>query len=154
MKNINLQKGQSLYELIVAIGISALVIVGVVSLATSSIQNSTYSKNQSLATVYAQEATEWLRGQRDASITIFLANTAHSPWCLNLEPPAWPGSSGACGSTDFISGTTLFKRYVSFIITSPSSKTQIEADVVVSWVDAKGTHQVTNSTNFSDWRQR
>jgi type II secretory pathway pseudopilin PulG len=154
MKKNNLQKGQSLYELVVAIGISALIIVGVVSLATSSIQNSTYSKNQSLATAYAQEATEWLRGQRDASITNFLANAAHTPWCLQAEPPTWPGSSGGCGSIDFISGTTLFKRYVNFIITSPSGKTQIEADVIVSWVDAKGTHQVTNSTNFSDWRQR
>ena len=67
-----MNEGQSLYELVVAIAIMALFAMAVVSLATSSIQNSTYSKNQSLASSYAQEATEWLRGQRDANINNFI----------------------------------------------------------------------------------
>ena len=152
MKN---QDGQSLFELVVTIGICALIVVGVVSLATNSIQNSTYSKNQSIASSYAQEATEWLRAQRDNNIATFIgqSSTSGTSWCLSSEPlSAWPGSSGTCSSGQMIS--SIFTRQVKLVTTTISSKTQIEADVTVSWNDAKGVHQVTDSTNFSDWRQR
>jgi len=150
-----MNKGQSLYELVVAIGIMALVVIAVVSLAVNSIHNSNYSKNNSQASTYAQEASEWLRGQRDANITTFLTNAVNpNPWCLKSEPiVSWPGSSGSCSPTDFMSGTP-FIRQVNFTVTSPSGKTQIEADVIVSWTDSKGIHQVKNDTNFSDLRQR
>lgn len=151
MKN---QEGQSLFELVMAIGVCALIAVGVVSIANNSIQNSTYSKDQSIASSYAQEATEWLREQRDANISTFISNSSINGtyWCLLSEPlSGWP-SSGACTSAQTING--MFTRQVKLVTTTVSTKTQIEADVTVSWTDAKGIHQVTNSTNFSDWRQR
>jgi len=43
------QSGQSLFELVVAIAISALIIVAMVSLAVNSIQNSNFAKNKALA---------------------------------------------------------------------------------------------------------
>ena len=67
------QSGQSLFELVVAIAISALIIVAMVSLAVNSIQNSNFAKNKALASSYAQEAMEWLRGQRDSGVDAFIS---------------------------------------------------------------------------------
>lgn len=152
-----MNKGQSLFELVIAIGISALIIVVLVSLVSSALQNAAFSKNETLAGKLAQESTEWLRGQRDTDITSFLANITSYPYgvdrCFNTL--AW-SSVGPCGSEDKIDG--LFVRQISFTqvdrVVDGLTKNIIEADVTVSWTDSKGIHEVTNATDFSDWRQR
>jgi len=147
-----LVRGQSLFELVLAIAISALIIVAIVSLATLSIRNSSFSKNKALAATYAQEATEWLRGQRDSDIDAFILH-ATTPSCLQDLGWTHPAVNPASDCTDRISGTT-FNRWVTFDETVQGGKTIVEADVVVSWMDSQGVHEVKNATNFSDWRQR
>lgn len=161
------EKGQSLFELVLAIGVSALMIIVVVSLVNNAVQSANFSRNQTLATRYAETASEWLRGQRDSNITTFLANAGSPPasWCLKdvpLTDTSWNQHS-ACGSTDVVSGT-IFTRQVDFstsLIPFPTppaapttSKTVVNATVVVSWNDSKGSHTITNATQFTDWRQR
>lgn len=149
MQITNQERGQSLFELVIAIAISALIIVAMVSLATNSIKNSIYSKNKALASSYAQQATEWLRGQRDSNIDSFLTFTLTPKYCL--EDLGDPKVGLNCTNTI---ANTVFKRWVTFTTSSPSGKTVIEADVTVSWTDSGGIHEVTSATNFSDWRQR
>ncbi len=152
-----MNKGQSLFELLIAIGISALIIVVLVSLVSSALQNAAFAKNQTLAGRYAQEATEWLRGQRDVSTNAFRANVASRPYeiprCFNTLN--WV-SIGPCGEGDTIDGQ--FTRQISFKTVNAEvdgvTKDIIQTDVVVSWTDSKGLHQITNATDFSDWRQR
>ncbi len=148
----NLEEGQSLFELVVAIAISALIIVAMVSLATNSIKNSNYSKNKALAASYAQETTEWLRGQRDSNIDSFIISATTPNWCLaNLaftKPAVNPSSC-----TEVIAGTP-FRRWVSFSISVLGGKNVVQATVTVSWTDSGGVHEVKSATNFSDWRQR
>lgn len=146
------EQGQSLFEVVVAIAISALVIVTIVSLTSSSIQNSSYSKDKTLASTYVQEATEWLRGQRNNDMAGFLTHTETPLWCLNDLPTAW-SHVGACGDGEYILGTP-FTRQVVFARSLVGGKNLIEADVTVSWTDSKGIHEVTSATNFSDLRQR
>ena len=76
---ITFSSGQSLFEVVVALAISTLVIIAVVSLAALSIRNTDFSKNKTLASKYAQDATEWLRGQRDADFDAFASNTLQMP---------------------------------------------------------------------------
>ena len=154
-----LNSGQSLYELVVAIAVSALIVTAVVSLAASSIQNSTFAKNKSVAGIYAQQASEWLRGQRNADMAGFVTKSSvtGSPtyWCLSdaiLSNSSW-NKQHTCFDSDVITGTK-FLRELKFTTTTVSGKTQIEADVTVSWTDSKGIHLVTDATNFSDLRQR
>ncbi len=146
----NLEKGQSLFEAIVALAISALIIVAVVSLVSNSIRNSSFSRNKTLASRYAEQATEWLRGQRDSDITTFSNNALTSTWCINNL--SW-AQSGACGGSDVIQGTP-FSRQVLFSINTVGGKDVIEADVIVFWTDSQGYHEVRSATNFADWRQR
>ena len=152
-----MNKGQSMFELLIAIGISALIIVVLVSLVASALQNAAFAKNQTLAGRYAQEATEWLRGQRDADTNAFLSNVSSQPYevarCFTTLN--W-NSIGPCGADDKIGGQ--FTRQISFKTVNAEvdgvTKDIIEADVTVSWTDSKGLHQITNATDFSDWRQR
>ena len=149
--------GQSLFELVIAIGMSALVIVVLVSLTGSALQNAAFSKNTTLAGRYAEETAEWLRNQRDSDTTTFLSNVSSQPYevarCFNNLNWA---SIGPCGSDDKISN--LFVRQVVFrsrdAVVDGETKNIIEADISVSWTDSKGMHQITNDTYFSDWRQR
>lgn len=152
-----MNKGQSLFELVIAIGISALIIVVLVSLVSNALENASFAKNQTLSVRYAQEASEWLRGQRDADTNVFLTNVSSYPYeiarCFNNLN--W-SSVGPCGSEDKISG--LFIRQIKFktvdAVINGVTKNIVEADVTVSWTDSKGLHQMTNATDFSDWRQR
>lgn len=150
---MNLQKGQSLFELVVAIAISALIIVAIVSLTTNSIQNSNFSKNKALASTYAQEATEWLRGQRDKDVNAFIIHVEIRDWCLSdisTDLKGW-SKSRVCSSTDLIDGTP-FTRQATFSITNQNGKNVVEADVSVSWTDSQGVHEVKSVTNLADLR--
>jgi len=48
-----MNKGQSLFEVVVALAISALIIITLVSVVGNSIKNATFSKNKTLAANYA-----------------------------------------------------------------------------------------------------
>lgn len=143
--NKELQKGQSLFEVVVAIAISALIITAIVSLASNSIQNSSFSRDKTLAANYVQQTNEWLRQERDKNTSDFMAKAAIPTWCFATL--SW-SSPTACGATQYISGTK-FVRQSSFTILLVSGKNLVQIDTVVSWRDAKGLHQVKGSTNLS-----
>ena len=154
MRNNKLIKGQSLFEVIIAIFIMALVIVGIVILATNSIAYSSFSRNKTLAGRYAQEAIEWLRSQRDVDMAYFRTKVSSSPYCLDTL--TW--NTGACGNGEFVKDsaldTTIFKRSVDLTETTISTKNVIEVTVVVSWDDPKGYHESRSVTSFTDIRQK
>ncbi len=142
-----LSPGQSLFEVIIALAISAIVITALVSLVSNSIQNAAFSRNKTLAANYAQEATEWIRGQRDTDIDLFVLNAVGTR-CLNSLSWNGPCAAGA------VIPNTPFTRQTTFTTFNPGGKTIIEVDVSVSWTDSKGSHETRSATNFSDWRQR
>lgn len=150
-----MNKGQSLFEVVLALSIISLIIFGVVILATASIRNSDFSRNKALATRYSQEATEWLRGQRDADWTIFLANSdaAGKTWCVNLEPITGWGTQGICASASFI-GTTIFKREVILTTITVNGENAVEAKVKVYWDDSQGYHEINSVTDFTNFRAK
>ena len=153
LKTKNLQLGQSLFEVVLALGVITAITVGIVSLTVNAMRNAAFSKNKTLAGRYAQEATEWLRSQRDTNFDTF-ADGNHvgtSPRCFPTL--GWGGRVGSCLATDNISGTPLF-RIITFSSTAPSGKIIIQADIKVYWTDAQGYHEVRSATSFSDWRQR
>ena len=146
---LSTNSGQSLFEVVVAVGLSALILVGIASLSSASVRNSGYSRNNAQATKYAQEALEWLRSQRDAGWNNLLdhSNDTGKVHCINTLPPsAWD----VIVCQDMISGTT-FSRTVT-LTTDSSDSNKIDAFVTVSWTDAQGTHNVKSQTRFTNWR--
>jgi len=159
MKN---ESGQSLFELVVAIAISALIVVVLVSLASNSIKTTLYSKNKTQAALLTQQASEWLRSQRDGDINLFLDNAVAgaSPNGICLNALVWntPILNPSINCSTKVTGT-IFTRWVSFTISTQagaggSLKNVINADIVVNWHDQDGDHKVTNSAIFTDVRER
>lgn len=140
-------KGQSLFEVVIALGISAVIVTALVALAASSIRNTIFSKDKTIAGSFAQEAVEWLRNQRDQNITTFRTNAQGTRCLKNLS---W---SGVCQSGDEITGTKFMREAV-FTTSQISGKTVIQAVVRVYWSDSQGAREVRSVTNFADWRER
>lgn len=145
------QKGQSLFEVVLALGVITAITVGIVSLTVISIRNASFSKNKTLAGRYAQEATEWLRSERDNDFTIFETHAQTLQYCLPGPILNW-NKTGACGVSN-IPDSPLF-RDVTFTTSLVSGKTVIQANIRVYWTDAQGYHEVRSATSFTDWRQR
>lgn len=150
----NTQGGTSLFEIVLSIGVLTLVLVGIVSLATISVRNSTFSKEKTLSSKYAQEASEWLRSERDIDRTAFINRAGAVGVAVNycLQTLVW-SNTGVCSAVEVITNTP-FKRDLTLTKKITSTKTVIEADVVVSWTDSQGEHQARSSTYLSDWRER
>lgn len=139
-------RGQSLFEVVFAVGVMAIILVGVVSLATKSISNSSMSESNAVATKYVQEGVEWIRGQRDAQ---WINLTGHiGTYCLPSNPlSSWGGTTIPCPG---IVGDRSFLRRA--ILTTVNSTT-IDAAVEVSWTDSSGTHTVRSVTRFTNWKK-
>lgn len=144
------ESGQSLFEVVLALALITLVIVALVILASNSIRNVTFSRNKTRATRLAQQANEWIRGQRDADWDAFAANATScgSPphtQCLNTL--SW-GNCGSCGDSELVGD--IFKREISF----PEVNAQdILVETKVYWTDAQGVHEVRSTTILTDWRK-
>jgi Tfp pilus assembly protein PilV len=140
--------GQSIFEVIIAVAVSALIVTGIVASATNSIQNSSYSRDKNLATNYAQEATEWLRKERDTDKIAFLKHfDLNTEFCLaNLS---WT-NFGKCATGEKIPNTIFYRNAV-FVVCDGSScpSNAVRATITVSWNDSKGAHDVSSVTDFS-----
>ncbi len=142
-------KGQSLFEVVLALALSTLIIVALVSLVSNSIRNSSYSRNKTYATRYTQEATEWLRGERDGDWDVFSTNFLFCPTPPHvqcLDTLAW-GKCDICGDTEFVDN--IFKREVSF---SDIETNSVTVEVATYWTDSQGIHEVRSNTILTDWR--
>lgn len=138
-------KGQSFFEVVVAVGLISIVLVTLVAMASLSIRASTFSRNQTEAVRLTQQASEWLRGEKDASWTNFKTKAASGTWCLDSLTWNRPGS---CSGNNIVPGT-IFVRQVKF--TNIDAVT-IQSDIQTSWTDAQGTHTSTNSFIFTNWK--
>ncbi len=140
------ENGQSLFEVVVAVGVIALVMVAVVSLGTVSVRNSNFAKNDAIATKYAQEGTECLRQQRDANWSIFLSTNGSAcagtssvftrtvpPFnCFQYDPGPLPTTTGRpCADVRV---------------------NMVDTIISVAWTDSQGTHSVRSATTFTKWR--
>lgn len=134
------RKGQSLVEAVVAIGISLVVITGLVVLAVGAVRTATLSKNRSLAVQYAQEGMEALRSIRDRNY-----NALPSPG--GPYRVVWTGSEWDTLPNEEELG--MFKR--SFQVSEPTSG-KLQFDLSVTWTDSAGAHSVDLSTYLADWR--
>lgn len=156
------QRGQTLIEVLVGLATAVVVIAAITTATISSLNNATYSKNQNLATQYAQQGMEYMRKMRDNSYGTF--KTLSGTYCLAKEcttltssnPKCWtPASGNQCNQN-----VETFVRQIDVQQDSPSCDAA-SAQVVstVSWFDAKCTsgdntfcHQVVLTTCLSDYQ--
>ena len=144
--------GQSLFEVVVTVAVSALIVTAIVAMATNSIQNSSYSRDKTIASNYAQETMEWLRSERDQNTAIFNEKSGFSPlsdghYCINNL--SWPTVPGKCQSDQVITGTKFIREVVFLACANdPCPNNIIQAQVTVFWQDSKGVHDVKSTTDI------
>lgn len=145
-----LKSGQSMFELLVAVFVIALSLTAVVSLVTTSIGNTTFSRDRSVAAKSTQEAVEWLRAERDADWGVFRTrgSAGGSRYCL--PDLSWHSGQGTCSP---MSGTAL-RREVLLFYNAATDPDSVEARVVTSWSDSTGTHESRITTYLTNWRTR
>lgn len=143
MEIYNRQAGQSFFEVIVALGLISIVLITLVAMAAVSIRASVFSRNQTEANRFSEQAIEWLREEKDNGWTVFAGRSPLTNSCF--QNPAWNNSQST--PCTLISGT-IFTRTLTLTTPNPD----ITATISTSWTDAQGTHSVSSSTVFANWK--
>ena len=136
--------GQSLFEVMFAIGIASLVLIAIVSLSTRSVKNSDFSRNNSLASKYAQEGAEWVRQERDTSTDWSTFVTGRTGSDIQIGNLSWSGGGNPITNT-------IFNRFVRMDLDLVDPNIA-NVTVKVTWEDGSGQHEVSNSTKLTNWR--
>jgi prepilin-type N-terminal cleavage/methylation domain-containing protein len=142
-----LQKGLSIVEVLIAVSILSMIFIAASYATSISLSRSKYNQDRILASRYADELEEWLRGEKESEWSSFVAKSASSPgltYCFNSTTISWP-ASGSCGSTFGLNNR--FKREVVLSGTG----TQVDVEVTVQWKDASRTYSVPVDTVFVLW---
>ncbi len=126
LKTQNFNAGQSIVEVIVALALIAMVVLGLVKVTTVSVNNATFAKDQRTATQYAQEGIEKARKLKEENEAAFWSKSGTETESLGR-----------------------FTRTITYTEIEDNQKMQVE--VKVSWQDSKGPHQSSLQTNLTRW---
>lgn len=149
---LNNKSGQSLFELMMAVGITALTLVAIINLVGSSVSNTSFARDRTQAARYTNEALEWLRNQRDLSWSTVTANASvtGTTYCINTLDF---NTAGSCLTDTFITGSK-FSRELVLIYDDTVDPSSMEARVITNWSDSGGSHESRASTVLTNWRTR
>ena len=127
------QSGQTLLEILLAFGVSIIVLSAIILGITTSLSNVQYSKNQGLATFFAQEEMAAIRQIRDSSWAGFSAvsNGSHC-FSQNLGIVDYDGNNCANSGT-----VGIFVRRLEIAQSSSDCSSGSKVTVTVSWADGK-----------------
>lgn len=147
--------GQSLVEVVVALGVVAALAVALVTTSLVTQRTSQQAKNNTQATKLAQQTVEQVRVLRDRRGYSYLSSVSGACFTLdtsNVNPALW--SLSACaGETANGEVRTLnntdFRRKIA-IATLPDTSNQRQVIVTAEWTDSGGVQKVTQTTILSN----
>ena len=152
-------KGQSLFEVVGALAVISVLLVGLISITTTSVKNTTFSRNNEAANAYAQQLAEWMRSERDANWNTFKGRgTTSANYCFNNAVLGW-GTIGTCSSNQVVPGTIIRRQatitcYQSNVVVACSNVgvDTVNVAIKVSWTDGQGDHSVNFTTQLTNWK--
>lgn len=139
MKVFKSQKGQTLIELVVALAVGIIVVSALAIAILSSLGNAQFSRDQSLATSYAQQGMEHVRRLRDENWTSFSA--LNGLYCIGSNPQT-PFSSNKtttdCNLTGKIGSFLIREATIEpGTIANKCNSNSVSVSVRVKWSDGK-----------------
>lgn len=134
MKNF-LKSGQTLIEVIIALGAILIILASISILVTISINNSSYIRAQSMAAKYAQDGMEYVRYIRNNDISSF--KSKNGSYCLDEDNTFSPPCSIANIKDEFIREVDFSKNTFNCPSPTEAQLSQTEVTVKVSWRDTK-----------------
>ena len=135
--------GQSLIEVVVAVGMFGLLLTAVLALISLSVKNSRLSKDRTNAVSLAQQGVELMRTYRDYNFTDLSGQANGTVYNLAENWTVGPALSSPCQEKN------IYSYYTRCVKLSPG----IEVIVTVSWVEGSQTYQTVQSTNLSLWER-
>jgi len=139
------KSGQSLIEVVVAVGMMALLLTTILALVALSVKNSRVAKDRAQAVSLAQEGVELMRTYRDYSWTEFIGKANGSNYALPEDWTIGTGLSDTCP----ISTSSFFKRCVVL----SQNPTPVTVNVVISWKEGAQTYQTNQETHLTLWER-
>lgn len=136
-------RGQTLAEIVVALGIVLILVTGLIVGGTSAVRTSDQGRMRSKAIQYAQEGIELTRKLRDESWTTFQARSGL--WCLDGSG-VWTQAVGVCP----VNINSTFTRGVTFAWNAAALR--MEITMTVTWQDGSATHKSELVTYFTEWQ--
>lgn len=146
-------KGQTLIEVLLALGTAVVVLSATVVAVLSALNNAQFSKNQNIATQYAQEGMEVMRNMRNSNWTLF-SSYASDQYCLNQNSTDLSGRNRtiqgcAGGSSTNGQNVGIYARQVDIEANSsdcsaptpPPPGNPKKVTVSVSWISNKCTRE-------------
>ena len=144
---IKLQKGQTLIETLASLAIIAIVVSAIGVAVTSALNNTTFNKNVTLATKYAQQGSEIAQALRDDNYATFATITG--TYCLAKGQTTLGAAVASCTTPN----VDNFIRSV--VVTQNGCAANVaQVTVTVSFTDGKCAagvycHKQTDSTCLS-----
>lgn len=96
LRLINFQKGQTLIEVLIALGAAVTIVVAISTVVVAALNNAQFSRNQVLAIQHATEGIEFMRKLRDSDWNAF-SGYAAGTYCFNQNASSLILRSGSCG---------------------------------------------------------
>jgi Tfp pilus assembly protein PilV len=137
-------QGQTLVEIMVAIGVVVLLVTGLIVATTQSLRNSQSGRVHTLAVQRASEALELVRDLRNQSWNNFIVYDG--TWCV--DGAGVFTDSGGVGCPLNVDGR--FTRTVTFTLDAPSQR--METTVLMTWSEGDVAKSTQIQTYFTNWK--
>lgn len=151
--------GQTLIEVIIAVGLIVMVLTTLASGVAISVRNNRVAKDQAAAKESVREGLEWLRSIRDqAGWETFAAITKESTtqwYCLDSLPATKElfNAKSMTGSTCPVIPNTTFSRKMTTKKNLTGGKvTSVAATVTVSWKDGDRDLSSNSTITLYQWK--
>lgn len=142
-----LKRGQTLLELVIAVGVVAVIVTGLVVAATAALRFGQESRTRTTAVKYAQEAIERARQIRDSQSTdtfLSYSGTGQKSWCLSQDG-TWSEMATECPP---IQAQSPYARKVTFTWADPTMTVTSN----VTWQVGSQISETELSTYLTLWR--
>lgn len=141
---MNSQKGQTLVEAVVVIGVVVLLVTGLIAGTTAALRSAQSGRTRTQAVSLAQEGIEIARGARDNNWTTFQAYSGL--YCLGSDH-VLTSSAGDC-SPNITTPESILTRSAAFNWQDP----KMVITVTVTYTEGEEEKDVTLVTYFTQWK--
>lgn len=152
-KKLKNKQSFTLIEVLVFLTILSLLFTAASTITTYSLRNINAQENKIMATNYAQQLLEWLRGRKEIDWNAFVLKSSASgtTYCFNdnlLLDSDFPSRSGNCNDYNLDS---RYKREVTLTNLTNNPVNQIKVQIKVEWREGNNTFFVPLDTIFTIW---
>jgi type II secretory pathway pseudopilin PulG len=145
MKLKNVNRGQTIVEAIVVIGVVVILVTGLVAGTTSSLRSAQLGKTRSQALKYAEESLEFVRNIRDQRWDTL---QSYNGWyCLGSDMLFVSIATDTC-TTNIVNEDGSYTRTLRF--TWDGVKMNVQASV--RYPDGGSTKEVSLTTHYTQWK--